>query len=172
MTDWGALFIPHAALLAAFAGTIIYAMQSDFRHMVIPNEVSIAILFLFVPVAGIAGLDMQSLLMHLGAGLMMFIIGIVLFALRMFGGGDVKMLAAVAVWAGFDNLLPLLLMVTIIGGVLSLAILGIKRSQTIATSFGALPWLHGEDAQRNHVPYGIAIGLAILYLLPQLPLFI
>lgn len=168
---WETLFIPHVLLLTAFSGVVLFAMVSDIRGMTIPNEVSIALLFLFVPVAGISGIGLEDLALHFAAGFVMFAIGAALFALNMFGGGDVKMLAAVAVWVGFDNLLALLLLVTLIGGVLSIAILGIKRS-SITASFGALPWLHGPAAEQNKIPYGIAIGLGALFLLPRLPVFV
>jgi prepilin peptidase CpaA len=43
-----------------------------------------------------------------------------LFALNMLGGGDVKLLAAVALWLGMNKLAALLILVGIVGGIFAL----------------------------------------------------
>src|SRR3546814_1397676 len=50
-------------------------------------------------------------------------LGILAFARGWFGGGDVKMLAAVSLWAGPAHLSLLLLVTALAGGLLSLIIL-------------------------------------------------
>ncbi|MBO33728.1 MAG: hypothetical protein CMM74_12260 [Rhodospirillaceae bacterium] len=53
---------------------------------------------------------------HFGGGLAVFLIGAVLHYFRLFGGGDVKLLAAIAIWTGTASLGAFLFLVAIIGG--------------------------------------------------------
>ena len=49
-----------------------------------------------------------------------------LFQLRLVGGGDAKLLAAAALWVGYEQLIPFLVYVTIFGGVLALVLLAYR----------------------------------------------
>ena len=51
----------------------------------------------------------------------------VLFGLNLVGGGDAKLLAASALWIGYEQLVPFLLYVTIFGGALALLLLAYRR---------------------------------------------
>ena len=48
------------------------------------------------------------------------------FALNMLGGGDVKLLAAVALWLGKDQVTALLILVGIVGGLFALCWLAMR----------------------------------------------
>ena len=76
----------------------------------------------------------------------------VMFALRVMGGGDVKLLAALALWIRPEHFLWLVVVMSIIGGILTIV-------------FGA--WHVARRHQgRIAIPYGVAIcvaGLLTLY---------
>ena len=52
---------------------------------------------------------------------------LVLFARELIGGGDVKLIAAVTLWAGLDHFAPFALVTSLTGGMLGLASLWFQR---------------------------------------------
>lgn len=91
-----------ALIFVVFPFCLAVAAFSDLFTMTIPNRVSAILLGAFLLAAPLSGLDLTAIAMHLGAGLLVFSIGFVLFALNIMGGGDVKVLSASAVWFGFN----------------------------------------------------------------------
>src|SRR5438045_2744530 len=82
---------------------LVIASVSDIRHRRIPNWSVLAIGALFVPWAFFV--SPSSVLLSLGAALVALVIGIILYAFRIVGAGDSKLLAVVALFAGMDHLL-------------------------------------------------------------------
>jgi len=93
----------------------------------------------------------------------------VLFGRGILGGGDVKLLAAVGVWIGPDDLLAYLVAVSLLGGVLALAVMAAGRLKRRWPALAAVPWLGQGRPGTQAIPYGIAIGLAGLLLLARNP---
>jgi len=159
----GSITIQILALLA-FCGLAAAAMVSDLRSFRIPNRISFAVAALF-PVYALYGFgDLRSGLLAAG---IVFAIGLFLFARGWMGGGDVKLLAAASLWAGTDLVLPMILIVSITGGVMSIAEWvrtgGLTRllSRYIPTiGLGASLTSAREQAV---VPYGVAIFAGALY---------
>ena len=83
-------------LLFVFPFIMLYAAAMDVLTMRIANTISIVLAASFFLVAAIAGMPMQQMLVHLGVGLAVLIANMVLFQLRLVGGGDAKLLAAAA----------------------------------------------------------------------------
>lgn len=105
--------------------------------------------------------DPVSLAFHCASGLLVLAVGFTLFAWNLFGGGDVKLLAALAFWTGFSDLPRLLLVTTLAGGALALGIL-VWRRLRLAT---------GETIDQR-LPYGIAIAAGgIDFCIRQLGIF-
>ena len=75
------------------------------------------------------------------------------FALGAMGGGDVKMLGALALWLPAAALLPLIVIMSIAGGALTLAMV---IRQRLARHEGRLA-----------IPYGVAIAFAGLWLISE-----
>jgi prepilin peptidase CpaA len=151
-------------VLMAFPALLAFGGAFDLLTMTIPNRVSIALAALFLVAALVCGLTLHQLLLHAGAGLLVLALGIALFAFGGFGGGDAKLLAAAALWIGFDQLLPFLLNVTIFGGVLGIVILYYRRFPVLGPR--APDWalkLH----KGGGMPYGIAIASAGLIVYPH-----
>ncbi|HEX2841931.1 A24 family peptidase [Hyphomicrobium sp.] len=156
-----------SAILMTFAAIMAFGAAMDLLTMTIPNRVSVALVALFPIAAIILGLPAEALLMHLCAGLLVLAAGIFLFAVGGFGGGDAKLLAAAALWIGFDQLLPFLALVTVFGGVLSIAILYYRRLPILGVH--APDWAMKLHKQGTGIPYGIAITCSALMVLPMTP---
>lgn len=153
------------ALIALYIGLVLYGAWSDSRTLRIPNWVSLALLTAFLPAAVIAGIGLEAIAWHLGAGVLVLSIGIVLFALNLFGGGDAKMMGACALWVGWNNLLLFVLAVLLAGGVLSLMVVLLRKG------LGIWPgWLvrsaEGLFTESKAIPYGIAIAIGAIIVLP------
>jgi prepilin peptidase CpaA len=127
--------------IAALAGLLLWAAVSDATRMIIPNRIaaSIAALWLgFAMTRLAAGVPGSQILIALAIGLGAFALGFFLFMARLAGGGDVKLFAAVALWAGPNYLLPFLLITLLSGGVLAVAFLALRtlRAMTAQTPPG------------------------------------
>ena len=122
-----------------------------------------AILADFMVLAAIAGalgtLDPVSAISGLGAGAVMLIAGFALFTAGLFGGGDAKLLAASAVWFGWSGLFRFIILVALMGGLLALAVLGLRRVAR-ARAWNSPKWLIGLCSGDHGIPYGLAIAAA------------
>ena len=151
-------------LLFVFPFVMAFAAAMDLFTMRIANAVSLGLAAAFLIVASIAGMPMQEMLMHLGVGAVVLLAGMLLFGLRLIGGGDAKLLAAAALWIGYDQLIPFLVYVTLFGGALALLLLAYR--QTPAGAFPLPAWamrLHHRD---EGMPYGLAITAGALAVYP------
>lgn len=160
--------VVHGFAAVAFAGSMIYAAISDLRTFLIPNWISIVIVLAFVPAALAKGFDGMAVLRHLAAGAAMLAVGFVL-ALRWIGGGDAKLLAASAVWVGASDLLIYAFTVAVVGAVVTLLLIGFRRSP-LSGRLGARPWVRRLHSRSEGVPYGVAIAVATLIVVPRLPI--
>ncbi|MCG6121685.1 MAG: prepilin peptidase [Microvirga sp.] len=158
-------------LIFAVPGLIILAAIYDMFTMTIPNAISLALLALFVVIAPFVSPDWTTPLMHLGAGALVLAVGIGLFAMGWVGGGDVKLAAATVLWIGFGGVLEYLFVAALAGGLLTLAILALRRLPLPATAL-AWGWLDRLHDSRNGVPYGIALAAAAIVVLPATPLWL
>ncbi len=122
-----------------YATILLLAALSDLRQLRIPNALPAALLALFLARALIDGLADHPL-EHLAAFGLILPIGLACFAARLMGGGDVKLIAVVALWLGLTPLPAFLVLMAISGGVLGLSLLIARR------------WRPGTA-----VPYGVAI---------------
>lgn len=140
-------------LLAALAIALLFAAFTDLRSRQISNKLNAAIA-LGAPLFWWAGgLSFGEIAWQIGVALASLVILAGFFALRWMGGGDVKLLAALALWVRPALFLELVIAMAIIGGLLTLA-------------FGA--W-HIARRQRDRlaIPYGVAIAAAALVVIGQ-----
>lgn len=152
-------------LLLIFPAAMAFAASMDLLTMTIPNRVSVGLVAAFLLAAPFTSLGWAGFAGHLGAGFLMLVIGIFMFSLGWLGGGDAKLLAAAALWMGFENLLAYVVLVGISGGLLAMAMLTYRR-------YTPPLWLHRQEwAMRLHdrkggLPYGIALAGAGLWIYP------
>ncbi|MFC1673161.1 prepilin peptidase [Pseudomonadota bacterium] len=159
--------IIHSLLMVTFPALVLYGAVSDARELRIPNWLSLAILAGFMPVAVLAGIGLEAIAWHFVAALVTLVVGFVLFAFGLFGGGDAKMMAASALWVGWPELWVFALLVVLIGGVLSLMVIVLRKG------IGMWPdWLvrqaEGLFTPNKAVPYGIAIAAGALMMMSRM----
>jgi prepilin peptidase CpaA len=154
------------ALLLTFPAIMAFAGSIDLLTMTIPNRVSLALVAIFPLAAGLIGLDWAALASHLGAGALMLVIGIAMFARGWLGGGDAKLLAAAALWLGFEHLAGYLLLAAIAGGALALLILSYRNVAPPAWMLGQA-WAMRLHDKKVGIPYGIALAAAALWIYPS-----
>ena len=153
-------------LVLLFPMAMAYAAASDLLTLKIPNRISLALIAGFLVLAPFAGFTWQTFLQHLGSGGAVLAGGIVLFSLGLFGGGDAKLLAAASLWLGPDHLMPFLFNVVVLGGALSVVVLGYR--QLMPAGLSGLPhWAERLRSPETGVPYGIAIAGAGLMIYPK-----
>jgi len=146
--------IIYLGVFAALAAALVWAATTDLKHRIISNKLSLIIVGLFGVFAVsqlVAGADWKATLAWpVLAAAIIFAIGAGLFAMRLMGGGDVKLMAAIALFAGPDLSLSFIIYVTIAGGFVALATLLNAR-------------VRRADPKTAKVPYGVAISLGGLW---------
>jgi prepilin peptidase CpaA len=103
----------------------------------------------------------------LGAGAAVLVTGMVAYHFGVLGAGDVKLLAAVSLWAGFEYLFVYLFVVALCGGGLVVLLWLLRRIVS-----GVLLYRNAPDdiilppalLPQGVVPYGGAIALGAIYL--------
>ncbi|NRQ13035.1 A24 family peptidase [Ensifer sesbaniae] len=158
-----------AAIFVIFPFCLGFAAFSDLLTMTIPNRVSAILLGSFFVVAPFAGLGFSEIGQHLAAALAVFAVCFCLFATNVMGGGDAKLLTASAIWFGITpSLTAFLLYVSIFGGLLTLAILMLRRQENAILASGIpVPQLL---LTAKKIPYGVAIALGGFAAYPASPL--
>lgn len=141
-------------LLIALAIALVFAAFTDLRRRQIDNWLNAAIA-LAAPAFWLTSKDFSlwpDAAIQLGVALAAFVLLAGLFALKMMGGGDVKLLTALALWIPGTVFLQLLMVMALAGGVLTI-VMGIWH-------------IMRRERDRLAVPYGVAIafgGLWVLY---------
>lgn len=145
----GAIFT--YGLLAALAIALVVASVTDLRRREIDNGLNLAIalgapLFWWATGLDLAGIGWQ---VALAGGTFVVLLG--LFAINAMGGGDVKLLTALALWVEPIWFLKLVVFMSLAGGLLTIVCFAAHRLR--------------RDEGRIAVPYGVAISLAGLWIL-------
>jgi len=142
-------------LSGLFLALCIFAALHDVNRLTIPNWLNLTIAGLFVPAALGSGIPLEILGGHLLAGALAFLIALGLFAFRIFGGGDAKMIPAVVLWMGPAAAFPFAYWMAIVGGACAIVLLIGKRSvpASIVPGFMRAPF-----EPKAGVPYGVAIA--------------
>jgi prepilin peptidase CpaA len=158
------------AALIVFPALMAYAAASDLLTMTIPNKISLALVICFAGFAIGAGLSWHAIAMHVAAAVLVLTVSFGLFAFRWIGGGDAKLMAATALWLGFNTLMDYLLISTVAGGLLTLAILSL-RGWPLPLFALRWDWLSRLHDKSSGVPYGIALAGAALAVYPHSPIW-
>lgn len=145
---------------------MIMVMITDFTRFTIPNRLVLAFIVLY-PVMLVALGSRPEWYWDIAIAVGMFLLGFVIFSLKLMGGGDVKLLAASSLYVGKEAFLYFVIGVALWGGALALGLLVAreivpyiymklgKKADTIPQVFTA-----GQPA-----PYGLAIAVSFLWLL-------
>jgi prepilin peptidase CpaA len=152
--------LPAAFLVAAF---------SDLTRYTIPNWLTGAIALAFPLVAIWAGLPPVLILIHIGVGIFALGMGMFFFALGWLGGGDAKLVAGAALWAGPHAVWAFALMAALAGGVLTVALI-FFRKLPLPKALATQEWIARLHDQNAGIPYGVALAAGALYALPFMTL--
>jgi prepilin peptidase CpaA len=140
----------------------------DLRWRRIPNRLTGAALLIAFAVNTWSG-GVRGLLGSLAACLLAGAAFAIMFFMGGMGGGDVKLMAAIAAFAGLANLPELLLATALAGGVFALVVAVARGAlgATLRSAFGWL-WPHPRSESvspqraRLYLPYGVPIAVGAL----------
>lgn len=139
-------------LLIALAIALLYAAFTDLRSRTISNRLNLSIAAGAPVFWWASGLSLwPDVAWQLGVAAIAFAILAGLFALRMMGGGDVKLLTALALWVEPYAFVQLLLVMALAGGILTVLMGGIHVMR--------------RQKERLAIPYGVAIAVGGLWVL-------
>jgi prepilin peptidase CpaA len=139
-------------LLLTLAAILVVAAVIDVRTFTISNRLNLTVAML-APLywLSIALSPWPGVAIQLAAAAAVFVVLAGAFYAGMMGGGDVKLAAALALWFSPPAIIKFLVLMSLAGGVLTLAVLAWHKAK--------------RREGRPEIPYGVAIafgGLAIL----------
>ncbi len=160
----------HLIIFAPLVFLLLLAAGWDLASYTIPNFIPLVVLLGFGVFALAAGYSAGQYEMHALAALIALLAGFVLFALGYIGGGDAKLFAAIAAWFGLHDLLTYVLVASIFGGALTLALLAARR-MPLPVALASHSWIVRLHEPQGGIPYGVALAAGALAFLPYTDLF-
>ena len=154
------------ARLLLFPALMAFAASSDLFTMTISNRVSVLLVAGFFVLGFLVGMDLSTMMSHVGAGLLVLAVAFACFAMGWMGGGDAKVAASIALWFGFAHLLDYLTYASLFGGVLTLLLLQF-RQWPLPGALSRQAWLLRLHDKNTGIPYGIALAVGALLIYPQ-----
>ena len=141
-------------LVAILAAMLIFAATGDLRTRLIPNKLNLAIALAAIPYWWFSGLSLwPDVASQLAIALGVFMFFALLFRFGWIGGGDVKLLGALGLWLPLAAVVKLLVIMSLAGGLLCLAIAVRERMK--------------PSEGKPEVPYGVAITFAGMWLIGE-----
>jgi prepilin peptidase CpaA len=139
-------------LVGALAIALLIAAVTDIRRRQIDNWLNAAIAVAAPVFWWATGLSLwPGVAMQLGLAVAAFVVFAAMFALRVMGGGDVKLLTALALWLPAIPFMQLLMVMAIVGGILTVALV--------------LWHVTRRQKDKLKIPYGVAIAFAGIWTL-------
>jgi prepilin peptidase CpaA len=128
---------------------LLISCVTDWRERIIPHWLNITIALLAPISWWNHGFHLwPDVAWQLGLSISVTAFFLIFQAIGMMGGGDVKLLGALALWLNWKVMLTLLFLMSLAGGVLTIAMLIYHRAR--------------KREGNPEVPYGIAIAFAAL----------
>lgn len=146
-------------MVLAWAAVVVFlaAAGRDLGWRIIDDRLVVCLLLAWGGHAVLSGWSAATIGTHLAVGGLAFAVALVLGLSGWMGGGDVKLAAAVFVWAGPAQGVPVLVVVVVAG--LVLALLG-AAADVLLRRFSS-GWVGrglGVISARRGVPYGVALA--------------
>jgi prepilin peptidase CpaA len=121
------------AIIGMLVGLLVAVAIIDVRHLTISNRycAAVVLLYPFYVLTAPYGVEWVD-----GAivGAVALVIGFLMFAMRLAGGGDVKFFAAISLWAGRHWLVEYVFVTALAGGVIALGMLLHRRFMSTRTA--------------------------------------
>ena len=136
--------------LMIFTWALLSASLIDFDHKLIPDDISLPLLWLGLVCTaaniGVPGVSLYDAVLGAAAGYLslwtLYWAFLLLTGKHGLGYGDFKLLAALGAWLGWQSVLPILLLASLGGSIVGVGLIVIKgRSRSSAMPFG--PFLAG-----------------------------
>jgi prepilin peptidase CpaA len=156
-------------LALAFPALVLFAAAKDATTFTIPNWISLALAAAFPAAAFAAGLPLATVGLDVAIGAGVLVVGMVMFALRWLGGGDVKLFAASALWLGWPAVATFGLAAALTGGALAVMLLTLRSGPLRSIALLGPRWVVRLSEPGESVPYGVAIAAGALMAFPQTP---
>ncbi|MEY4501779.1 MAG: Prepilin peptidase [Pseudomonadota bacterium] len=143
MTGQALLIAPYVALIPL----LVLVAASDLHSRTIPNWVNGLIALLGIASWWTSGMAIwPDMAVQFGFAAIIFGVFVLFFAMNAMGGGDVKLLGALALWFQIVPMVRLLMVMSILGGVLTLIFMARHKILKLSSKI--------------EVPYGVAIATA------------
>ena len=141
-------------LLAGLAIALLWVIVTDLKSRTISNHLTLTVAA-GAPLYWLAiGLPLwPGIAWQLGLATLVFAVCCALFAMRQMGGGDVKLLGALALWFPWQALMTLIMLMALLGGAVTLVTM-----------------IHHRIAKKQgqpEIPYGVAISIAALCMIGE-----
>ena len=141
-------------LVAILAAMLIVAAAGDLRTRTIPNWLNLSIALGAIPFWAVSGMSLwPDMALQIAVAAAVFGLFAMAFYLGAMGGGDVKMVAAVSLWLPLGAVLKLLVIMSLAGGVLTVAMLARQRLT--------------KSKHQLEIPYGVAIAFGGFWLIGE-----
>lgn len=146
-------------LLGVLTALLVCAALQDAVQLKISNLISGGVLISALLAMAIAGPQL-ALWQNFAAFVAMLVIGTAMFSRGIFGGGDVKLFAAVVLWADGSTGLKLATAILVLGGLIALLIILLRTiaPERAKSAFRLL-------RPRTPIPYAVAIAAGTLFVL-------
>lgn len=156
------------SILAVFAALLVVAALTDLIEYRIPNHVALAVAALW-PLHLIFGGPLSGAGWAIMVALGVFAGGLALYTMGWMGAGDVKLAAAVALWAGPAHVVEFMVFTSLAGGLMGL----VMASPRLRYGLALMADHTRQDRLRDLLladilPYGVAIAVGGLALVGRL----
>lgn len=152
------------ALLTLFLLAVFYF---DFTRYLIPNWICgvLLLIYPFMLMSSPALPEDFHVWQSIAVMVVVFAVGVGIFSMKWVGGGDVKLLAILSLWAGTKSVIPFVVYTGFLGGLLALLLVLVRP-----VAGKIMHTTNPQDLPRilrfkEPLPYGLAICTAFLILL-------
>ena len=155
---------------ACFIFLSVYAAVSDYQRLKIPNWISLALCGLFL-IFAVRLNSWTDVGWHFAVGAGVFFAAVLSYACGIFGGGDVKLIGAVSLWAGPERIIEFIMLTGLLGGALGLLILAARQAVRSYPEIAGRPgpaWNIARWGRDGTCPYGIPIAIAAVISVPRM----
>ena len=141
-------------LLGGLAIALLHAAYTDIKRREIEHYTNAAIALTAPLFWWASGLDLwPDMAIQIGLGLGVFVFFAILQIMGAMGGGDVKLLGALALWLPWNDMLMLVIIMSVFGGLLTIFLAMIHKIK--------------RSKEKLEIPYGIAIATAGLWVIGE-----
>lgn len=156
--------------LSVYPAALLIAAANDLYEFKIPNWVSLTLFLAYFAAGAVNGASLALI----GEGLMisaaMLTVSFILFARNVIGGGDAKLLAAIAPWIGLSSLTGFLFNMAFAGGAMAIALIIFRKTPALPV-YAHAPWVLRLHQRPKEMPYAVPIAAGGLLSFPQTPYF-